>query len=248
MEENKDISISMENKSKKTILAVIFLVGLFFLGGSLLKGSHPSIKIPENKIKNEGKFANIKIRPISPDEHIFGNPNSKIAIIEYSDTECPYCKIFQNTLEKITTTENAKIAWVFRHYPIAELHSKAFNEAEATECAWEQGGNEAFWKYLNGIFTKTESNNKLDPAELPKIAESSGLNVLNFNTCLKSGKYKNKIKNDIQDGLSLAHTMTPPQNGLGTPTSVILKDGIIVDIIQGAEPFESVMYKLEKFY
>ncbi|MEK9181475.1 MAG: thioredoxin domain-containing protein [Patescibacteria group bacterium] len=107
-----------------------------------------------------------QVRPVSPDEHILGNINAKIIIVEYSDLECPFCKVFHNTMHQVVEKSNGEVAWVYRHYPIAQLHSKAFREAEATECAWEQGGNDTFWKYTDKIFEITPSNNRLEESEL----------------------------------------------------------------------------------
>ena len=113
-------------------------------------------------------------RPISAADHILGNLGSKVIVLEYSDLECPFCKIFHATMHRVLDS-NKEVAWVYRHYPIPQLHSKAVREAEASECAWEQGGNEAFWKYVDRIFQITPSNDRLDSLELFKIAEQIGL-------------------------------------------------------------------------
>lgn len=105
------------------------------------------------------------IDPVSSDEHIWGDANASIVIVEYSDLECPFCKAFHTTLLEVVKN-NPDVAWVYRHYPIPQLHPKAFHEAEATECAWAQGGNVAFWKYTNKIFEITPSNNRLEESEL----------------------------------------------------------------------------------
>ncbi len=111
------------------------------------------------------KILDIKMKPISADDHILGNIGAKIVILEYSDLECPYCKVFHKTMHQVIES-NPDIAWVYRHYPIPQLHPKAFHEAEASECAWEQGGNDAYWKYMDKIFEITPSNNGLDVKEL----------------------------------------------------------------------------------
>lgn len=105
------------------------------------------------------------VAPVSPDEHIFGNPNASIFIIEYSDLECPFCKRFHETMKQAMEKygKNGQVAWVYRHFPLDAIHSKARKEAEATECAAEQGGNEMFWKYTNKLMEITPSNNQLDP-------------------------------------------------------------------------------------
>ena len=66
------------------------------------------------------------MRPVTAGDHIVGNINSKIIIVEYSDLECPFCKMFHNTLHQVIEKSNGEVAWVYRHYPIPQLHSKAF--------------------------------------------------------------------------------------------------------------------------
>jgi protein-disulfide isomerase len=173
-----------------------------------------------------------KIRPVSPNEHILGNPNAQVIIVEYSDTECPYCKQFQTTLHQVITDYGAsgQVAWVYRYMPIAQLHPRSEKEAEAAECASQLGGESAFWKYLDEIYAVTPSNNGLDPAQLPKIAGDVGLNVSAFNSCLSSGKNAQIVQADYADGTQAG--------GNGTPFSVLVstKDGTQTPI-EGAYPY-----------
>jgi len=228
----------MQNNNQKQIAGAILIVGVLIAGAILLKDSKPStdntspLNVP---IANNPKNTTPQDRPVSSNDHIIGNTNAKIIVVEYSDLECPYCKGFHNTMHGVIEN-NKNVAWVFRHYPIPQLHSKAFKEAEATECAWEQGGNDAFWKYTDRVFEITPSNNGLDVAELPKIAQSIGLNVASFNDCLASGKFKNKVQADIDDGVKAGVN--------GTPSSFILVNGKLIDAIPGAQPYESVMQRL----
>ncbi|HEY4512581.1 MAG TPA: thioredoxin domain-containing protein [Candidatus Paceibacterota bacterium] len=99
-------------------------------------------------------------------DHIKGSLSASVKIVEYSDLECPFCKRFHTTMQEVMNTYNkdGKVAWVFRHFPLAQLHSKAPKEAEATECAAELGGNDGFWKFVDKINEITPSNNKLDQA------------------------------------------------------------------------------------
>lgn len=93
----------------------------------------------------------VTLRPVSADDHILGNPSAKIVIVEYSDLDCPFCKSFHNTMHQIIK-EDGDVAWVYRHYPIPQLHPNAPKKAEETECAYDQKGNEGFWKYADKIF------------------------------------------------------------------------------------------------
>lgn len=229
--EHAHIKKSKVNQSQ--IAGAIIIAGLIIAGAILLKGQQGQVQN-----NNGGTKTDIKIKPVKADEHIVGDAKAKIVIVEYSDTECPFCKVFHETMNKVVSQYSGKVAWVYRHYPIAQLHPKAFNEALATECAWEQGGNDSFWKFTNELYKITPSNNKLDIIELPKIAKEMGLNIDTFYTCLSTEKYKEKVEADMTDGNNAGVE--------GTPQSFILKNGKIVDTIQGAQPFEVVMEKIEK--
>ncbi len=168
--------------------------------------------------------------PITSDDHIRGNPNAPIKIVEYSDTECPFCKRFHTTLQQVMEKygDEGKVAWVYRHFPLDQLHSKARKEAEATECAAELGGNDVFWAYLDRLMEITPTNNGLDLAELPKIAAYVGLDVNKFNQCLDSGRHAEKIERHVKNAVATG--------GRGTPWSILVgADGKAE--IPGALPF-----------
>lgn len=187
----------------------------------------------------EGKKAAVaaigapKVDPVTSKDHILGNPKAKIMIVEYSDTECPFCKTFQPTIERIMSEygESGKVALVYRHFPLA-FHKKAPKEAEATECAAKLGGNTKFWEYLKKVFETTNGNDSLDPAELPKIAGAVGLDVTVFNKCLNDGETKALVDEDIASGGKAGVS--------GTPYSIVLMDGEVVGAIEGAQPYENV--------
>ena len=141
-------------------------------------------------------------------------------------------------MQKIVADYKGQVAWVYRHFPIDSLHSRARKEAEATECANEFGGNAVFWQYLDKIFELTPSNDGLDPAELPKIAETVGLDVTKFNVCLSSGKYKDLVESNYEDGIKAGVT--------GTPASVVMniKTGKKT-LLVGAESYDNVKRAIE---
>lgn len=130
-------------------------------------------------------------------------------------------------MQKLLQEYDGKIAWVYRHFPLRSLHSKAAKEAESTECAAEQG---KFWEYTDKLFDVTPSNDGLDLAELPVLAEQVGLNRKKFEDCLASGKYTARVSADEQDASAAG--------GRGTPHTVILtSDGKKIPV-SGALPFE----------
>lgn len=90
---------------------------------------------------------------IADDDHILGNiATAQATIIEYSDIDCPYCKKLQPTLQQLVN--EGKIAWVYRHSPIPQLHPYAHVKAIATECVTQLAGKDAFWKYLDVLTTE----------------------------------------------------------------------------------------------
>lgn len=182
------------------------------------------------------------VKPISGDDYVRGNPNAPIKIIEFSDLECPFCKLFHGTMKRIVDEYNGKVAWVYRHWPLEQLHLKAKTSALAAECAGELGGNEKFWQYLDKYFEITPSNNQINLNELPNIAESVGLNRAQFENCLKSEKYKSKVEAQIEN----AFNSNPDCPRCGTPFSIVIaKDGKKYPI-PGAYPYEDVKVIIEK--
>ncbi|MEK7067441.1 MAG: thioredoxin domain-containing protein [Patescibacteria group bacterium] len=158
------------------------------------------------------------IAPLARYDHVRGVRTAPITIIEFADLECPFCKEFHSVLQQIVTAYPGKVSWVYRHFPIDSLHTKARKEAEASECAAELGGNDKFWQYLDAIFFITPSNDGLDPQQLPRIAAQIGLNQQDFLACLDSGKYANKVASELSQALLAG-------GAGGTPYSVILVKG-----------------------
>jgi protein-disulfide isomerase len=210
MEQNNAVNQG-QNENSRQIAGAIIIAGIIIAGAILLKdNTQPVANNNNNAVQDPNdRTAVMAVRAPSADEHILGSISAPIVVIEYSDTECPFCKSFHNTMQSVVSQNGGKVAWVFRHYPIPSLHPKAFQEAEATECAWEQGGNETFWKYIDEVFKRTESNNKLEVSELPKIARDIGLDITTFNACLDGGKYKAKVQASIDEKNKTGQIGTP---------------------------------------
>ena len=171
-------------------------------------------------------------------DHIRGSLDAQIYLIEYTDLECPFCKSFHPTAQQALDEYGETIAWVYRHFPLDSLHPKADKEAEAAECAFEQGGNDAFWKYVDKIYEVTPSNNGLDLTRLPTYAGQIGLNSAELKTCLDSGKYAEKVESQYQSGLTAGVT--------GTPGNFIMNAKGEVWVIPGAVPYEQLKPVIEE--
>ncbi len=178
------------------------------------------------------------VKPVDGEDHILGNPDAPVKLVEFSDFECPFCKRFHRTMKRLMDEygKDGKVAWVYRHFPLDSLHSKARKEAQAAECANELGGNEAFWAYADRLFEVTPSNDRLDLALLPRIAQKIGLDRAKFEACLegdaRGGKYAAHIEADVQDATA--------SGGTGTPFSLVIAPNGKIFPINGAQPYAAV--------
>ena len=185
---------------------------------------------------------------VSASDHILGSAHPKITLIEYSDLECPFCKNFDSTMNKVIQNYGDRVAWVYRHFPLdcvdntsddcTPLHPKARHEAVASECAFEQGGNDAFWQYMTRVFAITPSNNRLDPAQLTSIAQDMNLKMDTFNTCLSTDKYASVVSTDAKEGLK--------SKVQGTPETLIVDQLGNTYTIAGAYPYEVVSGAIDR--
>lgn len=236
----------MEPEPKQTNLSIpvaIVVAGALIAGAIFLRDEGEvrttSLRTaePQATVQSAGGLENMT--PISASDHIRGNPNAPVKIVEYSDTECPFCKRFHPTMQQAIDEygKNGKVAWVYRHFPLDSIHPKARKESEATECAGELGGNAKFWAYVDRLFEVTPSNNNLDPAELPKIAEYVGLDSDTFTTCLASGKYAEHIQDDLDNAIATG--------GTGTPWSIVVTESGKKYPLSGAQPYAAVKELIE---
>jgi len=246
--ETKAAKVQMPVQQNNLSIPVAIVIAGMFIAGAVYFSSNKNTAIPtvvgNNPVVNQqppkvdiGSLDQMAI--ISGSDHIRGNPNAPIKIVEYSDTECPFCKRFHDTMKEVMDEygKNGKVAWVYRHFPLIQLHSKATKEAEATECANELGGPDGFWAYIDRLFEITPSNNGLDLNELPKIAQYIGLDVNKFTTCLASGKYIKHIEEDTQNATATG--------GNGTPWSIVVAKNGKKYPLSGAQPYASVRQLIE---
>lgn len=181
------------------------------------------------------------VRPVSEErDHIRGNPRAPVTLIEYSDFECPFCKRFHETLKRLVAESNGRVRWVYRHFPLDELHPlKARKEAVASECAAELGGAKAFWRFADRFFELTPSNNRTDlDAVLPRIARDIGLDSARFAACLASGRHERRIEQERREAIA--------SGARGTPWTVVVSKNGAMYPITGAQPYEAVKELVER--
>ena len=184
--------------------------------------------------------------PITAADHILGNPNAPIKIVEYSDPSCPYCKMFQSTMLQVMQTYGAsgKVAWVYRQFPLDKpdqngniLHANAGAQANAFECAASVGGNAGFWAFEKDWFNifpqdGADETSIVDNQQIIQTAKDVKLDTSAFNDCVLGDKFAAAIDKVYQGGYDLGIS--------GTPTSYIVTATGQPIAIQGAQPYATL--------
>lgn len=200
----------MNNNQNSYLIAGSIVVAGALIGLGVFFAPTDSSAPAQTNNDNTPETAEINMRSVSADEHIRGDADAAVRIVEYSDLECPFCKRFHQTMNRIYQDYNDdQVAWVYRHFPLEQLHSKATAEAHATECAASLGGNEAFWNFTDKVFEVTPSNNGLDLDQLPEIAAEVGLDQTAFSDCQESNQFAEQVQEDLQDARNAGGTGTP---------------------------------------
>ncbi len=178
------------------------------------------------------------VRPVDETDFVRGNPNAPIMVVEYSDYDCPFCKSFHETMNRIMTEYgvSGKVAWVYRQFPLEQLHPNAPRLSQAAYCVGELGGGDAFWKFSDQIFSERGTNEPTNMSKLEGFAETAGVDGAAFTSCLESGKYADAVDASIADGVAAG--------AKGTPYSIVIV-GDQQAVINGAQPYAVVKQIIE---
>jgi len=167
-------------------------------------------------------------------EPVRGDKNAKIVIVEFSDYQCPFCGRFARETAPLIDKEyvqTGKIKYIFRDLPLTSIHPNAFKAAEAAACAGEQ---DKFWEMHDRLYGNPD---KIALTDLPSHAESLGLDKNQFEQCLSTDKYAEKIRKDIAEASRVGVTGTPAffVAVVDSKTSNLK----FVQIMKGNQPFTS---------
>tara|TARA_B100001750_G_scaffold72105_1_gene57596 strand:+ start:167 stop:931 length:765 start_codon:yes stop_codon:yes gene_type:complete len=178
--------------------------------------------------------------PPNEDDHILGDRDALISIIEYSDFECPFCKRFSPTPKQAIEANPNTVNHVFRHFPLGFHDPLATQQALASECVADIGGNDKFWEYHDRIFETTNSNGKgMEASELTTLAKEVGVNINEFQACLDSEKFLAEVQSDMKSGADAGVT--------GTPGNIIRNNKTgEVRFLPGAYPIEAVQAAIDE--
>ena len=225
----------MQPQSKPSIaipVAIVFGFGLI-AAAILFSGSRTAAPVIAQKNAEPNIPSKAVIRPIDSTDAVRGNPNAPIKVIEYSDYDCPFCKQFDETMNQIMKDfgVTGKVAWVYRQFPITQLHPNAPKISEAALCVQELGGTDAFWKFSDTVFQSREVNEKTNMTRLPEYAEKAGVKRADFSKCFDSGAKKDAVDASIAESATAG--------AQGTPYSIVVV-GDQQAVINGAQPYPVV--------
>jgi protein-disulfide isomerase len=141
--------------------------------------------------------------PVSESDHIKGNNNAPIELVEYGDYQCPYCGEAYTAIKELEKRLGKKLKFVFRNFPLTNTHANAEIAALAAESAAAQG---KFWEMYEMLF---KNQNNLQEADLIGYAEKIGLDMGKFKNDLDNKSYLQKVKDDFESGVRSGVNRTP---------------------------------------
>lgn len=137
------------------------------------------------------------------DDPSVGPEDAVLTIVAFEDFECPFCGQVFPTFTKIINKYSNRVRFVYRDFPLSDIHASAQVAAEAGQCANAQG---QFWPYHDLLF---QNQDNLASDDLMRYAAQLKLDTVAFDNCLRSGEYTSEVQADFNDGLKAGVTGTP---------------------------------------
>lgn len=145
---------------------------------------------------------------ISDTDHVYGSRDAKVVLVEYSDFQCPACRMYAPVIAQIEEEFPESVAVVYRHFPLRTIHKHAELAARAAEAAGMQG---KFFEFHDALFVGQETwAQELDPTKaFEQMASELGLNAETFRSDMKSKGVKEAVQADVAEGEALGIQSTP---------------------------------------
>lgn len=219
-----------DKRGNVSVPIAIVIAGLIIAGAVMFtnKSNAPTGGSANGNPENTANAAE-NVRPVDDTDWVYGNPDAEVTIVEYSDTECPFCTRLHPTLKQLVDEYDGKVNWVYRHFPLVQIHPIAPTVAHATECVGELGGNDAFWSFTEEVYKASGENGKSDLAKLPEYATNVGVNLEAYNQCMEESRHQAKVEGDFRNAVE--------SGGTGTPYSIIISGDVVVPV-EGALPID----------
>jgi Na+/H+ antiporter NhaA len=146
------------------------------------------------------------IRPVDPDrDHIRGDPDAPLTLVEYGDFECPFCSRATGAIDEVRAHFGNELRYVWRHLPLERVHPRAFEAARASEAAALQG---KFWEMARTLF---EHQDDLEWSDMYRYAVAIGCDIERFDQDVRvhASKVLHRVQDDAQDAELMDLNSTP---------------------------------------
>jgi protein-disulfide isomerase len=141
--------------------------------------------------------------PVTPRDHILGPVNAPVTLVEYGDYECQHCGDAHPIVKQVLEHFGDNVRFVFRHFPLIQIHPNAEPAAESAEFC---GAHGRFWEMHDGIY---ENQARLGPPLLFALVRVLGLSEADLREALITGTYTEKVKSDMLGGVRSGVNGTP---------------------------------------
>jgi protein-disulfide isomerase len=141
--------------------------------------------------------------PVSSEDHVAGPEDAPVTLVEYGDYECPHCGRAYPIVRQVQKAMGSDLRFVFRYFPLREIHPHAERAAEAAEAAGAQG---KFWPIHDLLFTHQDA---LEDDDLLAYASTLGLDADRFAAELESGVHADRVRRDFRSGVRSGVNGTP---------------------------------------
>lgn len=197
------------NKPTLSTPAAVLLAGVIIAGAIVYAfGFAPNIK----NTTDTAKTPEVKSVPaVTDQDHKLGASNPKLTLVEYSDLECPFCGQFHPAIKQVAEELSGEVAWVYRHFPLTQIHQNALPAALAAECVAQMKGNDGFWTYINGVFAQQKLIGK---PLIESLAAAQGITAADLEACMAKDETLAVVQKQFNDAVAAG--------GQGTPFTIIL--------------------------
>ena len=168
------------------------------------------------------------VEPVSAADHVRGAADAELELVMYGDFECPYCAAAQSILDRVLRRLDGRVRFVFRHFPLDEVHPHARLAAQAAEAAAAQGG---FWEMHDALYA---ARGRLTERDLLEHARGIGLDADRVRAALQDGRHLTRVETDLESGRASGVRGTPAFFANGIRVEGAFDAGSLVDALTAA--------------
>jgi protein-disulfide isomerase len=214
------------------IAGIAIGLGLYMSGGSPATAVVAQPNVPAAEVDQTDQVAEV-----TDEDHRKGPADAVITIVEYSDFDCPFCSRFHDSMNELVAA-NDDVAWVYRHFPLEQLHPQAEGVALASECVGDIAGEAAFWSFTDAYFgARGAQDATAHDVLVPRLANAAGVTTAALQECLSSGAMQAAVQADMDNAIATG--------GRGTPWSILIGPTGKTYPINGALPAAAIQQVIQ---